>query len=92
MTTMIDKKCKHCKNTITVRMVDHKRGWGNFCDKSCKAKYQENRNGQYAAYMNGRGVSNLHPGRLKDYDRDDWDDYVESIHPFSSEGLGQWDD
>jgi hypothetical protein len=89
MATMIDKKCKHCKNIITVRLADHNRGWGNFCDKSCKAKYQEKRNGQYAAYMNGRGVSNLHPERLKDYD---WDDYVESIHPFSSEGLGQWND
>ena len=40
MPEMIDKKCKHCKSNITVRLVDHQRGWGNFCNKSCKAKYQ----------------------------------------------------
>ena len=89
MPSMIDKKCKHCKSDIKVRLADHNRGWGNFCNKSCKAKYQEKRNGQYAAYMNGRGVSNLHPERLKDYDYD-YDDYVDDIHPFSSEALGQW--
>lgn len=98
MPTMIDKKCKHCTSDITVRLADHKRGWGNFCNKSCKAKYQEKRNGQYAAYMNGRGVSNLHPERLKYYDRegilhdDDYDDDYDDTHPFSSEGLGQWTD
>ena len=99
MATMIDKKCKHCKNTITVRLADHNRGWGNFCNKSCKAKYQEKRNGQYAAYLNGRGVSNLHPERLKDYAMDRSDPYFESpflneddVHPFSSDGLGQWND
>ena len=96
MPAMIDKSCKHCSSDITVRLADHKRGWGNFCNKSCKAKYQEKRNGQYAAYMNGRGVSNLHPERLKDYRMDESDPYwitpmldEGDTHPFSSEGLGQ---
>ena len=102
MAAMIDKKCKHCKADITVRLADHKRGWGNFCSKSCKAKHQEKRTGQYAAYKNGRGVSNLHPERLKDYDRhylndsdpyfEDWREDYDDVHPFSSEGLGQWND
>lgn len=97
MPATIDKKCKHCKSDITVRLADHNRGWGNFCNKSCKAKFQENRNGQYAAYMNGRGVSNLHPERLKEYSRrrdwdeyDDYDDTEDDTHPFSSDALGQW--
>lgn len=97
MPRMIDKKCKHCESAISVRMADHKRGWGNFCNKSCKAKYQEKRTGQYAAYRNGRGVSNLHPERLKDYYWDDsdpvcaeWREDTFDDHPFSSEGLGQW--
>jgi len=69
-------------------LADHKRGWGNFCNKSCKAKHQEKRNGQHAAYIHGRGVSNLHPERLKDYlDEDDYKRY-EDVHPYSSEGLG----
>jgi len=89
MPATIDKHCKHCKKSITVRLADHNRGWGNFCNKSCKAKHQEARNGQHAAYLNGRGVSNLHPERLKYYEEDE---YMESIHPFSSEGLGQWTD
>lgn len=102
MAAMIDKKCKHCKADISVRLADHKRGWGNFCNKSCKAKHQEKQNGQYAAYMNGRGVSNLHPERLKDHKPvgyiDDYeypfvDEYdLDDTHPFSSEGLGQWND
>ena len=99
MAAIIDKKCKHCSDNIAVRLADHKRGWGNFCNKSCKAKYQEKRNGQYTAYRNGRGVSNLHPERLKDYRMDESDPYYitpmideDDTHPYSSEGLGQWTD
>lgn len=100
MTSTIEKNCKHCKSKITVRLADHNRGWGNFCNKSCKAKHQEKRTGQHKAYLNGRGVSNLHPERLKDYkgmyydDSDpmfpEWRDIEDDTHPFSSEGLGQW--
>ena len=94
---MIEKACKNCKSTITVRLADHNRGWGNFCNKSCKAKHQEKKNGQYSAYLNGRGVSNLHPERLREYQMDYSDPYFESPltrefddHPFSPEALGQW--
>jgi hypothetical protein len=37
---MIEKKCKSCKKPILVRMADHKRGWGNYCNKACKASQQ----------------------------------------------------
>lgn len=37
---MMVKKCQNCKKEITVREADHKRGWGKFCSKSCKAKKQ----------------------------------------------------
>lgn len=47
MVATIEKHCKCCKKTITVRLADHKRGWGNFCSKSCKAQDQERRNGQH---------------------------------------------
>lgn len=40
MAKTIDKKCKFCSEKITVRLADHKRGWGNFCDKSCAAGYK----------------------------------------------------
>jgi hypothetical protein len=72
---------------MTVRLTDHKRGWGNFCSKSCKAKVQERANGQHRAYLDGRGVSNLHPERLERYGKED---YFDDTHPFSSEALGQW--
>lgn len=102
MTSMIEKNCKCCKKVITVRIADHKRGWGNFCSKSCKAKVQEKKNGQHRAYLSGRGVSNLHPERLKYYSKEDyyldnsdpfnmeWREIVDDTHPFSSEALGQW--
>ena len=40
MTQMMTKTCMSCKNEIHVRVADHKRGWGNYCSKSCKAKRQ----------------------------------------------------
>lgn len=86
MVSLINKNCEWCKTDIIVRLADHKRGWGRFCSKSCKAKSQEKKNGQHSAFLNGRGVSNLHPERLKDYFDDD------DTHPFSPDGLGQWID
>ncbi len=41
-------KCVFCKNEFQARTVDIKRGWGKFCSKSCKAKWQEKKTGQYA--------------------------------------------
>lgn len=40
MTKVMEKKCRHCDKPITVRVADHRRGWGNYCSKSCKAKRQ----------------------------------------------------
>ena len=102
MPKMVDRKCKCCKKVFQARAADVSRGWGLFCSKSCKAKAQEQKNGQYKAYLNGRGVSNLHPERLKDYDKSgywlddsdpyniEWRESHDDTHPFSSEGLGQW--
>jgi hypothetical protein len=92
---MIDKKCSNCDANITVRMADHKRGWGKFCNKSCKAKHQEKRTGQYKAYINGRGVSNLHPERMKKYKGKMWISTVtrQPCDPFDDDGyLHDWDD
>ena len=92
---MIDKKCKHCNADIQVRLADHRRGWGNFCDKSCKAKAQEKKNGQHRAYLDGRGVSNLHPEHLKEYPRKTWISTLtgEECDPFDDDGyLHNYDD
>lgn len=43
--------CAWCKKKFMARVADRKRGWGRFCSKSCKAKEQEKRTGQYAAYQ-----------------------------------------
>ena len=37
MPATIEKNCKSCGKLIVVRLADHKRGWGNYCNKSCKA-------------------------------------------------------
>ncbi len=47
MPTMTIVKCSWCKQPKSVRTADVKRGWGKFCSKSCKAKYQEKKTGQY---------------------------------------------
>jgi len=49
---MMIKKCKCCRTEFVCRAADHNRGWGKFCSKSCKAKIQELRTGQYSSYLN----------------------------------------
>jgi hypothetical protein len=94
---MVTKNCTNCKKSHDVRQADVNRGWGKFCSKSCKAKTQERNNGQHAAYLHGRGVSNLHPKRLKLYDKHpehgDWVHWQtgELIDPFDDDAVRQND-
>ena len=62
MASMMTKKCKCCGKAITVRKADHDRGWGKFCSKSCKAKEQESRTGQYAHYIHEQDMANCERG------------------------------
>lgn len=36
----VQKNCEACGDLIDVRLADHKRGWGRFCDKRCSAAYK----------------------------------------------------
>lgn len=36
----LQKNCEACGDIITVRLADHKRGWGRFCDKACAAAHK----------------------------------------------------
>lgn len=36
----VQKNCLACGDLIDVRLADHKRGWGRFCDKSCSAAHK----------------------------------------------------
>ena len=47
----VECKCKNCKEPFMARVADRKRGWGKFCSKSCKAKKQEKRTGQYGDFL-----------------------------------------
>lgn len=49
MAKMVIVNCKCCGAPFWAREADRKRGWGRFCSKSCKAKRQEARTGQFAA-------------------------------------------
>lgn len=40
MATTVWVKCEYCHADLEVREADRKRGWGRFCDKSCKAAHQ----------------------------------------------------
>lgn len=44
---MVTCKCDWCKEPFEARAADRKRGWAKFCSKSCKAKKQEKRTGQF---------------------------------------------
>lgn len=41
MRPTIEVECKQCKDRFLVRVVGRKRGRGEFCSKSCKAKWQD---------------------------------------------------
>lgn len=47
---MKERKCLECQKIFMARTADIKRGWAKFCSKSCKAKEQESRTGQYYAH------------------------------------------
>lgn len=36
----VQKNCEACFAPISVRLADHKRGWGRFCDKACAAAHK----------------------------------------------------
>lgn len=36
----VQKNCEACGDLISVRLADHKRGWGRFCDKRCAAAHK----------------------------------------------------
>lgn len=52
-----------CGRQKKVRLSDIKRGWGKYYSKSCKARAQERKTGQYRAYRQGIGVS--HAAKLR---------------------------
>lgn len=62
-----------CGKKKKVRVADIKRGWGRYYSKSCKAVAQTRK--LRCVTPNGRGSP--------------FEEYINSIHPFSSEGLGQ---
>lgn len=62
---MVARTCIRCGLNFTARKADVKRGWAKFCSKSCKAKTQERKTGQYGAYLErtrseDHGFSNAH--------------------------------
>lgn len=39
---MVDCNCDYCGANMSKRVADRARGWGRFCDKSCKASFAAN--------------------------------------------------
>jgi len=95
---LVSVKCRNCGNAFNARVADRKRGWGKYCSKSCKATEQTRRTGRgrpraaktyYCDICGDPAKKYLAAGRIQylcQHHADDW------VHPFSSEGLGQWDD
>lgn len=40
MSGSVQKNCAACGDLITVRLADHKRGWGRFCNKACAGAHK----------------------------------------------------
>ena len=55
MANMVDRICAcGCGVKFRARSSDVKRGWGKFASKSCKAKEQEARTGQYKRFLSSQ--------------------------------------
>jgi hypothetical protein len=68
----ITKNCECCGKPMQVRSADVKRGWGKFCSKTCKARRQEQRTGQYSRLLSGAmSPADLALGGYGDSGRDD---------------------
>lgn len=78
MAAMTVCKCKNCGTGFQARLADVKRGWARFCSKSCKAKRQEARTGQFARYQ-----------RRQDHQDHDYRKYENDFHIMDSYSLGQ---
>lgn len=64
MPKMVECKCKGCGNPFMARVADRKRGWGQFCSKSCKAIKQEKRTHQHSRYLSRRYESGSQSGEF----------------------------
>ncbi|WP_124624203.1 hypothetical protein [Burkholderia cenocepacia] len=91
---MVERKCEWCRKPFQARKVDVKRGWGRFCSKSCKAKKQEKRTGQYAELLIQTGGERPTPARdLPDWarrEREHDDALYESTSSHGQDDTGGW--
>jgi len=67
-----------CGRKRLVRVADIKRGWGKYFNKSCKARHQEKRTGQYADYLHRRATCTSEVDCIES-----------SFHPHDPYSLGQ---
>ena len=57
MTAKVVVECKTCRMPFTARVADRKRGWGQYCSKSCKAIKQTQKTGYAGPGRHGEGES-----------------------------------
>lgn len=54
---LIEKKCECCGKSFKARVVDHEKGWGRFCSKSCSALFTSRTTRPVRRQYRGRLVS-----------------------------------
>lgn len=89
------RSCDYCNKEYSARKADIDRGWGLCCSKSCAASKREEAKPGYnkaTVAMNNirREVWNSPDNpRSENFREMSDDDYNETVHPFSTEGIGQ---
>ncbi|WBF05193.1 hypothetical protein [Burkholderia phage CSP3] len=87
---IVQRKCEWCRKPFEARSADVKRGWARFCSKSCKAKKQEKRTGQFGALLDRLGEPR--PG-MSDWERRELDHenaLYESTSSHGQDNTGGW--
>lgn len=69
--------CLCCKQPFEARAADRARGWARYCTKSCKAKVQEKRTGQYAAHKSRADDDTIYDADMDGFEDASWDAHKE---------------
>ncbi|EHP0635572.1 TPA: hypothetical protein O1J52_001364 [Escherichia coli] len=88
----IEVKCKCCPDTFIARVADRKRGWAQFCSKSCAAYWKQygRRRGHQSVEMREAAIDRNNIDRLQR--ENSVSSYTHPREFVYVGGFGSWDD
>lgn len=85
----VEVTCKCCPVKFMARVADRKRGWGQFCSKSCAAYWKEHRKRRPHQTLEMREAA-IHRNNLERIEREERSGEAREFVYVG--GFGSWDD